>query len=355
MTRYLKSAAAAGAALITSIGLAACGVSTAASGGKTGSVTVYSADGLHDGTPNWYTTVFKEFTKATGITVNYVEDGSGVVVTKVEAEKARPQADVLVTLPPFIQKAAADGDLQSYSPAGISQVSAADKASDGTWEAMVNNYPVWIYNSKQVPAAPRTWQDLLAPRYKGKLQYSTPGQAGDGTAFLIEVLHAFGGNTTAAFNYIKKLQANNVGPSASTGKLAGQVNSGNLDLANGDVQMNLQQQQTEDPNLKLFFPAGADGTPSAFALPYAMGLVKNAPDTANGKKLIDFLLSKQAQALISSQAVGYPVRTDVHPADGNFAKLEAALKGVRLYQPDWQQLLPQLNSLVARWHTVTGS
>jgi len=32
-------------------------------------VTVYSADGLHDGTPSWYGNVFEAFTKATGIKV----------------------------------------------------------------------------------------------------------------------------------------------------------------------------------------------------------------------------------------------------------------------------------------------
>ncbi|HXQ41814.1 MAG TPA: hypothetical protein VN821_11135, partial [Candidatus Udaeobacter sp.] len=46
-------------------------------------VTIYSADGLHDGTPNWYQTEFDAFTKATGIKVQYVEAGSGGVVERV--------------------------------------------------------------------------------------------------------------------------------------------------------------------------------------------------------------------------------------------------------------------------------
>src|SRR5262245_22252778 len=67
-------------------------------------VTIYSADGLHDGTPNWYQTQFDAFTKATGITVQYIEGGSGGVVERIAKEKSNPQADVLVTLPPFIQR-----------------------------------------------------------------------------------------------------------------------------------------------------------------------------------------------------------------------------------------------------------
>jgi 2-aminoethylphosphonate transport system substrate-binding protein len=55
--------------------------------------------------------MFKDFTAKTGIRVQYVEGGSGVVVNRVMAERANPQADVLVTLPPFIQQAAAAGRL----------------------------------------------------------------------------------------------------------------------------------------------------------------------------------------------------------------------------------------------------
>ena len=89
-------------------------------------VTIYSADGLHDGKPSWYETEFDAFTKATGIKVQYVEAGSGGVVERVAKEKSNPQADVLVTLPPFIQRAAADGLLQAYTPAGADQIDGGD-------------------------------------------------------------------------------------------------------------------------------------------------------------------------------------------------------------------------------------
>src|SRR5699024_5403070 len=64
-------------------------------------VTVYSADGLHNGTPNWYATQFKAFTKQTVIEVQFVEAGSAVIVNRLLRERANPQADLLVTLPPF--------------------------------------------------------------------------------------------------------------------------------------------------------------------------------------------------------------------------------------------------------------
>src|SRR3974390_740417 len=91
-------------------------------------VTIYSADGLHDGTPNWYQTQFDAFTKATGIKVQYIEAGSGGGGGGGAKEATNPQADVLVTLPPFIMKAVADGLIQAYTPAGADQV--ADSLKD---------------------------------------------------------------------------------------------------------------------------------------------------------------------------------------------------------------------------------
>ena len=43
-------------------------------------VTIYAADGLHDGKGSWFETEFDAFTKATGVKVQYVEAGSGGIV-----------------------------------------------------------------------------------------------------------------------------------------------------------------------------------------------------------------------------------------------------------------------------------
>ena len=89
----------------------ACGgTGTESADGKT--VTVYSADGVG----GWYKSQFDAFTKETGIAVNLVEAGSGEVVNRVDKEQSNPQADIVVTLPPFIQKAKQSGLLQ---PSGI--------------------------------------------------------------------------------------------------------------------------------------------------------------------------------------------------------------------------------------------
>ena len=314
-----------------------------------GIVTVYSADGLHDGDNSWYQHQFAAFTKATGIKVQYVEGGSGAIVERLAKERTNPQADVLVTVPPFIQRAAKEQLLAEFQP----QDSARIPGVHDRYSPLVNNYLTFIYNSKLLKTAPASWQDLLDSRFRNKLQYSTPGQAGDGTAVMLQAFHSMG-SKEAGFDYLGKLQANNVGPSASTGKLTALVNKGELYIANGDLQMNLSQ-MARNPNVQIFWPADAQGERSALALPYTIGLVQNGPNGENGKKLINFLLSKEAQTSVSALSWGMPVRSDVTPEDAHYKAATAALAGVQSWQPNWDDVAVSLSSDIAQWHKATDS
>ncbi|QHA04923.1 2-aminoethylphosphonate ABC transporter substrate-binding protein [Streptomyces broussonetiae] len=339
-------------ALLATPALAACGGSSSASNAK--EVTVYSADGLKgENGDGWYDRVFADFTKQTGIKVKYVEGGSGEIVQRAVREKSNPQADVLVTLPPFIQEADTKGLLEKYEPKDADQVSGADKSIDGTWTSVVDNYFGFVYNKKELKQAPKTWNELLDPQYKNKLQYSTPGVAGDGTAVLIKAVHDFG-DKGQALAFLKKLQANNVGPSASTGKLAPKVDKGELLVANGDVQMNYAQAKTM-PNLGIWFPAGKDGKPTTFALPYAAGLVGKAPHSENGRKLLDFMLAQKQQQEVSSIGGGFASRQDVKATDADAIDLTKIMDGVNLFTPDWNDIDKNLTSYVEDWKAATGS
>ncbi|HQT89281.1 MAG TPA: 2-aminoethylphosphonate ABC transporter substrate-binding protein [Acidiphilium sp.] len=334
-----------GTALAT---VAATGMARAA-----GVVTVYSADGLKDGKPNWFDTVFTAFTKKTGIAVNYIEGGSGVVVNRVLAERANPQADILVTLPPFMQQAAAKGVLAPMRPAALTAIPAATRSAHDLWFPLVNNYACWIYNTKRLTAPPAHYADLLSAKFKNRLQYSTPGQAGDGTAVMLEAIHVMGG-ADQGFGYLHKLQTNNLGPSSSTGRLAGLVDKSEILVANGDVQMNFAQMR-QYPNIGIFFPAGANGRRISMPLPYDVALVKNAPHGGNGAKLIDFMLSREAQDSVYDIARGFPVRSDV-PATGKTATaLKEIMQGVDIWVPHWAKVLASLDANIARWHQVTAS
>jgi 2-aminoethylphosphonate transport system substrate-binding protein len=331
--------------LLATAVLSACGgTAGGASGGKT--VTVYTVDGLED----WYAQRFDEFKAQTGITVQAVTAGSGEVASRVEKEKSNTQADVLVTLPPFIQRAASQGLLAPATIAGADRIPAGQRDPQGRYAAMMNNYLSFIHNPEKAAPAPKTWNDLLDGRFKGKVQYSTPGEAGDGTAVLLELQHVLGDQ--GALDYLGKLEANNVGPSSSTGKLQPKVAKGEIVVANGDVQMNLAEID-KSGGFEVFFPADDQGKRSTFALPYYAGLVTGAPHADNGKKLLDFLFSPEVQAT-TVEAYGVPARSDVTPSGPKADKVKAALRGVDLWQPDWDLVLGKLDADLAAYKKAVG-
>ncbi len=344
----LRAAAIATIAATTAM-TAGCG-GTGSTSGSGETLTVYSADGL----ANWYTPQFEKFKEETGIAVNLVEAGSGEVVSRVEKEQSNPQADLLVTLPPFIQKADESGLLVA-SGADTKGIPADQVGPDGNYVPIVNNALSFIANPGANPQ-PKTWDDLLAPQFKGKVQYSTPGQAGDGTAVLILLQHLLG--KPGALDYLTKLEANNVGPSSSTGKLQPKVSNGELLVANGDVQMNLDSIRSDGSKFNIFFPAAADGKRTTISVPYVAGVAKGAPHEDSAKKLLAFLLSDDVQKTVVPDALGIPVRDQIRTAASQSPAPNtpaAVLDGVDVWVPDWNTVLSELDADLAAYQKATGN
>jgi 2-aminoethylphosphonate transport system substrate-binding protein len=231
---------------------------------------------------------------------------------------------------------------------------AADQVGpDGSYLPIVDNALSFIANPGANPP-PDTWDDLLKPEYKGKLQYSTPGQAGDGTAVLVLLQHLRG--KPGALEYLNALQANNVGPSSSTGKLQPKVSNGELLVANGDVQMNLASIKDDGSKFTIFIPAGADGKRTTLSLPYVAGVTSGAPHADEAKKLLTFLVSEDTQKTVAGEALGIPVLDslkDTGAAEPNTPG--AVLDGVEVWVPDWDAVLADLDADVAAYQQATGS
>ncbi|MDG4667369.1 2-aminoethylphosphonate ABC transporter substrate-binding protein [Mycobacterium sp. 236(2023)] len=327
---------------------AACGGTGSSGSGDGTTLTVYSADGL----AGWYEPTFTKFTEETGINVNLVEAGSGEVVSRVEKEQSNPQADLLVTLPPFIQRAA-QSDLLQAGGADTSGIAEDQVGPDGTFVPIVDNALSFIVNPEANPA-PVTWDDLLKPEFKGKLQYSTPGQAGDGTAVLVLLQHLLG--KPGALDYLKALQANNVGPSSSTGKLQPKVSNGELLVANGDVQMNLASIKDDGSKFQIFIPAGADGKKTSISLPYVAGVTAGAPHAEDAKELLAFLISEDVQKTVAPDALGIPVLESLKGSGSTEPNTPlGVLDGVDVWVPDWNAVLADLDADVAAYQQATGS
>lgn len=306
-------------------------------------VVLYTADGLE----NLYKDVLPAFEKKEGVKVNIVTAGSGEVVNRAQVEKDSPKADVLVTLPPFIQQASQSGLLQPYQSVNYKNVPAIAKAPDGAWATFVNNYFSFAINPEITKTAPKTFGDLLHPDFSGKVAYSNPATAGDGMAVIILTSSLMGEDK--AFDYLKKLEQSAKFHTKGTGYLDVLLSRNEIAFANGDLQMDLDDAANGGLSLKPVFLAAAPGEqPTTFQLPYAIGLIKNGPNQAQGKKLIDYLMSTEVQAKVPD-IFGIPGRTDVPLAGKNGEAVKQAIAGVKLIPVDWNQVMAKKEAWTTRW------
>ena len=98
----------------------------------------------------------------------------------------------------------------------------------------------------------------------------------------------------------------------------------------------------------LFLAAAPGGKPTTFQLPYAIGLIKGGPNQAEGKKLIDYLMSKDVQGKVPD-IFGIPGRTDVPLAGKNGEAVKQAIAGVKLIPVDWNQVMEKKAAWTTRW------
>ena len=313
-------------------------------------VVMYTADGLE----NLYKEVLPAFEKKEGVKVDIVTAGSGEVVNRATIEKDSPKGDVLVTLPPFIQQADQAGILQPYQSPNYKTVPAIAKAANGSWATFVNNYFTFAINPEVVKTAPKTFADLLQPAYANKVAYSNPATAGDGMAVIILTTSLMGEDK--AFDYLKKLEGSAKFHTKGTGYLDVLLSRNEISVANGDVQMDLDDAQNGGLSLKPVFLSVKPGeAPSTFQLPYAIGLIKGGPNQAGGKKLIDYLMSTDVQKKVPG-IFGLPGRSDIALTGKNGGALKQAIAGVKVIPVDWNMVMAKKAAWLQRWKSdVIGS
>src|SRR3954467_10099000 len=123
------------------------------------------------------------------IDLKFVRDSTGVITAKLIAEKANPQADVILGVSASsLEIFKADGMLAPYTPVGFAALNPrySDPARPPSWVGMDVYSAVVCYNTvegkkKNIPA-PTSWADLTKPVYKG--QITMPNPASSGTGFL---------------------------------------------------------------------------------------------------------------------------------------------------------------------------
>ncbi|RYF74264.1 MAG: extracellular solute-binding protein, partial [Comamonadaceae bacterium] len=133
------------------------------------------------------------------IEIKWVRDSTGVIIAKLLAEKANPQADVIwgvaaSGLALFDQQ----GMLVPYAPLNLDAIMSQyrDKKNPPAWWGMDVYGATVCFNTveaqkKNIPK-PDTWKDLLKPAYKGQVVMPNPASSGTGYFDVVAWLQLWG-------------------------------------------------------------------------------------------------------------------------------------------------------------------
>ena len=233
------------------------------------------------------------FEKKYGVKVEYVRANTGDIVIRIdnEAKAGKVLADVFDgTSPVAVLKR--DNRVMKWVPDVAKDFPKELVDPEGYWIADYIFVVVAAVNTDLVPAGtePRTWQDILDPKWRGKMAWGSIPSSSAGPGFVGLVLREYGEQRGMA--YLQQLATQKIaGIPTATRQVLDQVIAGEYPVALQAV------------NHHAVFSA-ARGAPVKW-LPFepaminlgAVSVTAGAPHPNAGKLLVDFLVSEEGQAI----------------------------------------------------------
>jgi iron(III) transport system substrate-binding protein len=262
-------------------------------------VVIYSSndDTLHK-------LVFAAFTKETGIAVEPVSAGSGVVVKRIQTERDRPGGDIIWG----VSRSLLETNKQYFFPY-LSKHHDATPAQyrDPTNLWIGNNLHliVILQNTKVLAEAegPKTWADLLDSKWKGKIAFTDPANSGSAYSTVTMLVDHFGGGD-AGWAKVRQLLANTKVLNRSSLVFQG--------IGNGEYPLGISLEYAGyvwaagGAPVKTIYPA--DGT---IAQMEGVGIIKGGPNTEAAKVFVDYINRKDVREMIIKSTYRRPARQDL--------------------------------------------
>jgi iron(III) transport system substrate-binding protein len=194
------------------------------------------------------------------------------------------------------------GRLAAYVPADVARYPADYRDPDGFYATDRLTLSPIEYNTKLVKPedAPKSFADLLDPKWKGKIVKSHPAYSGTAMTVTFEISRDLG------WDYLKKLGQQQVMQVQSAADPPKKVAQGERPIAaDGGEYLPLQMIENGAP-LGLVYPT--EGTPT---IPGGAGIIVDAPHPNAARVFANYLFSKEGQQLLVDMARIRSVHPDV--------------------------------------------
>lgn len=306
-----------------------------------------------EGEINWYTSqivnqyvrpAISAFEKKYGIKVNYFRGNATDIALKVstEAKAGRVLADVVdgTTTSVMLMR---DGHIMQWVPDNTKSFQKQFVDPNGYWAA--SNFYVLTpgINTEMVKKAdiPKTYADLLDPKWKGKMVWNATPSSSAAPGFVGTVLATMG--EEKGMEYLRALAKQNVVSVASSGRqVLDQVIAGEYPLAlqifNNHASISARQ--------------GAPTTwitlDTSLAVIATISVTKATTKPNAAKLFMEFVTSEEGQKLLA-EAGELPVHPNVkpldaplRPEDGNFKAIFLSPEQVDQSMPRWAKIYQEI-------------
>jgi iron(III) transport system substrate-binding protein len=248
--------------------------------------------------------VATEFEKATGIAVDVISAGSGVVIKRLQSEKDRPQGDLVWGISRSLLQTNAEY-FDSYASEHKSVIPAEFRDPQDRWIGTNLHLLVVLQNTKSIPEAqgPKTWDDLTTSRFKGNIAFTDPANSGSAYSNVTLLVDLWGGGN-AGWSKVERLFANTRVLNRSALVFQG--------VGNGEYGLGISLEYagylwaSNGAPVKVVYPA--DGT---IAQMEGVAIIKGGPNTAAARRFVDYVNRRDVREMILKQTFRRPARQDL--------------------------------------------
>lgn len=278
------------------------------------------------------------------VTLNFVTESTGVLLTRLGAEAENVQADVMLAgLTPLN----GDAYYEYFQP--YTNIYADEcEYSDG--DGYYNYYNVnlsSIYTNPDLEAElgfeVSSYQDLIRPELKGKLVILDPKASSSMFLTLVTLLYGIGdGDVTsdAAWDYVEQMMVNMDG-SYAPGNILTLVDTEEY-IASVFSESDVLASIADGMNLRMITPEYNQPVYVATAM------VKDCPNPEGAKAFIDFICSADYQNALAQELTGF------RPANVNCELPDdlTPLSEMNLVYPDYDDVIENTQYIYDRWDEI---